>query len=290
MTWRVMPRRSSASTRSRTMTDGPFRIVTINTGKGDGPYRARLEVLADALVALSPDVVLAQEVFEATSGAASTACRLASSLGMASAFHAVRRKPREVDGERLDSWSGLATFSRWPLREVRMRALPDDPADGDRAVLLAAVETPRGVVRTANTHLTHLRGRDDLRVTQAREVLADPWWHGAALARVLAGDLNARPGHEVHALLRSGETGWRALDAYEAAGDPDVSATIRHASATGVVEARLDYIYLLGAPGIAPAARVRVARVVLDQPAGGVMPSDHFGVLVDLEWTDVSDR
>ncbi|MDO9444624.1 MAG: endonuclease/exonuclease/phosphatase family protein [Dehalococcoidia bacterium] len=272
------------------MTDGPFRIVTINTGKGDGPYSARLDVLADALAALSPDLVLAQEVFEATSGTASTARRLASSLGMASAFHAVRRKPRDVDGERLDSWSGLATLSRWPLREVRMRALPDDPADGDRAVLLAAVETPRGLVRTANTHFTHLRGRDDLRVLQAREVLADVWWRGDALARVLAGDLNARPGHDLHALLRSGEAGWRALDAYEAAGDPDTSVTIRHSSATGVVEARLDYIYLLGTPGTAPAARVRAARVVLDQPVSGVMPSDHFGVLVDLEWADASDR
>ncbi|GMU41194.1 MAG: hypothetical protein AMXMBFR23_20600 [Chloroflexota bacterium] len=259
-----------------------LRIVTINTGKGDGDYAARLEVLADGLVALEPDIVVAQEVLEATDGSRSTRRRLAEALGMSVAFHAVRRKPRLVDGGTVDSWSGLATLSRWPVVEVTARALPDDPDDGDRAALLVAVEGPRGLVRIANTHLTHLRHRDDLRVAQAVEVLADPWWHGDAAARVLAGDLNARAGHTVHTMLRSGAAGWHALDAFEAAGDPARSATIRHLAGDEVVEARLDYVYLLAATGERAALTPSVARVVLDTPVDGLLPSDHFGVLVDL--------
>lgn len=272
------------------MPSGSLRIVTINTGKGDGPYRARMTALAAALRDLAPDVILAQEVFEGTSGAPSTARSLAEALGMVQAFHRVRRKSREVEDRTLDSWSGLLTLSRWPIRDVQARALSDDPDDGDRAVLFTAIETPRGLLRTANTHLTHLRHRDDLRVIQARELLADTWWDGECAARLLAGDLNARPGHGVHMLLRSGETGWRGLDAFEAAGDPSASATIRHTSSLGVVEARLDYVYLLGTPGGVPAATVSAARVVLDEPIEGVMASDHFGVLVDLEWPAGSGR
>lgn len=259
-----------------------MRLVTINTGKGDGDYAERLKLLADALVALEPDVVVAQEVLEAVDGSRSTRRRLAEALGMSVAFHAVRRKPRLVDGDTLDSWSGLATFSRWPLIEVTARTLPDDPADGDRAALFVAVDTPRGVVRVVNTHLTHLRHRDDLRGVQATEILTDPWWQGAAQARVLAGDLNARPGHAVHTVLRSGEAGWHALDAFEAAGDPARSATIRHVAGDTVTEARLDYVYLLASPGERPALTPRDARVVLDTPVDGRLPSDHFGVLVDF--------
>jgi len=273
---------------------GALRVVTINTGKCDGPYRARLDALLESLAQLDADVILAQEAFEAvdrTRGdALSTPRHLATGLGMALAFHPIRQKPRAVEGVTEDSWSGLATLSRWPLRDVTWRALPDDPDDGDRAVLFASIESPRGLVRTANTHLTHLRHRDDLRLTQMRDILADRWWHGEAAARLVAGDFNARPEHSLHELLREGVDDWRAVDAYGLAGDPAQAATIRRETPAGTTEARLDYVYLLGLPhretevsdtGLTGAA-VEAARVVLDQPVHGTMPSDHFGVMVDL--------
>jgi len=168
---------------------GALRVVTINTGKCDGPYRARLDALLESLALLDADVILAQEAFEAvdrTRGdALSTTRHLATGLGMALAFHPIRRKPRVVEGVTEDSWSGLAMLSRWRLRDVTWRALPDDPDDGDRAVLFAAIESPRGLVRTANTHLTHLRHRDDLRLTQMRDILSDRWWQGEAAARLV---------------------------------------------------------------------------------------------------------
>jgi hypothetical protein len=40
----------------------------------------------------------------------------------------------------------------------------------------------------------------------------------------------------------------------------------------------VDYLYL----GAGDSASVEASRVVLDEPHQGVLPSDHFGVLVDL--------
>ncbi len=264
---------------------GLLRIVTINTGKCDGRYRARLNALLAGLAALDADIILAQEAFEAldTSPAQSTPRHLADGLGMHLAFHPIRHKPRDVEGVSMDSVSGLATLSRWPLGEVIPLALSDDPDDGDRAALFVEIPTPDGVVRTANTHLTHLRHRDDLRVQQAREVLDHPWWDGVAGLRLLGGDMNAREDHEVHALVRGGHAAWRGIDAFEAAGDPARSSTIRRETPVGLIEARLDYLYLLAPPGDA-AAEVAGARVVLERPLGDVLPSDHFGVLADVRF------
>jgi len=264
---------------------GVLRIVTINTGKCDGPYRARLNALLAGLAALDADVILMQEVFEALEtlrdDSLSTAHRLATGLRMHLASHPIRRKPRDVEGVSMDSTSGLATLSRWPLGEVVPVALSDDPDDGDRAALFVEIPTPDGVVRTANTHLTHLRHRDDLRVQQMREILGHDWWQRAGRIRVLGGDLNARPDHEVHALLRSGHEGVRAVDAYDGAGDPTRAATIRRDTPSGAVEARVDYLYLV-TDQASDLPQVVGARVVLDRPLGDVLPSDHFGVMADI--------
>lgn len=261
---------------------GLLRVVTINTGKCDGPYRDRLNALLAGLAALDADIILAQEAFEAVDAPAlSTPRHLADGLRLHLAFHPIRPKRREVEGVSMDSVSGLATLSRWPLGDVATVALSDDREDGDRAVLFVEVPTPDGVVRTANTHLTHLRRRDDLRVQQAREVIDHPWWHGEAALRLLGGDMNAREGHDVHALIRDGDASWAGSDAYEAAGDLTRAATIRREAPGGPIEARLDYLYIL-APRHAPPPRVAGARVVLDRPLGDVLPSDHFGVLADI--------
>jgi len=268
------------------MTTTSLRVLTINTGKCDGPYRARLDALSAAIRSAAPDLVLAQEVFEAADthppAGLSTARRLAGDLDLAIAFHPIRRKPREVEGSWVDSYSGLATLSRWPMRSVTSRALPDDPEDGDRAVQFVAVETPAGIVRTANTHLTHLRHRDDLRVEQARLIAADPWWDGdgPAVLRVIGGDLNARPEHAVHDTLRAAQY----LDAFAASG-LEGSPTIRRETPNGSIEARLDYVYIRRDgfdAGSRADAVVTSARVVLDQAVDGILPSDHFGVLADL--------
>jgi endonuclease/exonuclease/phosphatase family metal-dependent hydrolase len=258
-----------------------LRVVTINTWKCDGPYAQRMDALAVGLAALEPDIVLCQEAFEAVDGSLSTWRRLARALDVASVFHPMRRKVREVEGFPTDSFSGLATLSRHPVLETTTVGLPEDPRDGPRAALVVAVRTPHGLVRVANTHLTHLRDRDDLRLEQVRVLLASAPWRADADVRLLGGDFNARPDHPLHTLLRDGSGGWVGHDAFMArsAGSDQAGSTIRRRLSDGTrLEARVDYLYL----GAGDSASVEASRVVLDEPHQGVLPSDHFGVLVDL--------
>lgn len=254
-----------------------LRVVTINTGKGDGPYAARLDALVDGLRALDADVVLCQEVFEAIDGSASTSLHLASALGLNVVSCRIRRKTRAVEAGSLDSWSSLATLTRLPIREVVTLPLPTVEADGERSALLLALDAGSFPIRIGNTHLTHLRGEEGVRRAQLRAVASDPWWGGKAAARLLAGDFNARPDDPLHAALRAGEDGWSGLDAYETGGgDPGRGATIRTARG----EARVDFVYSLARDGDEHAA-ADGARVVLNQAnRSGVLPSDHFGVAV----------
>jgi len=83
-------------------------------------------------------------------------------------------------------------------------------------------------------------------------------------------------------------------DAWDIAGDgPGHTWTDRNPNAAQDIEAlvrqprhrrRTDYIFI-GAPHAHPKAyaRVRTARLAFDSPVGGVWPSDHFGLVVDLD-------
>ncbi|MGE3857630.1 MAG: endonuclease/exonuclease/phosphatase family protein [Dehalococcoidia bacterium] len=268
------------------MRDLPIRVTTVNTWKGDGPYAARLEALCEQLVTLDADVIALQEALVAVDGSLSTPGCLARSLGMTMATYAHRRKPRLVEGREVDSWSGLALLSRWPIAEFVSHALPGDDEDGERGVLLAAIETPAGVLRIANTHLTHLRARSALRREQLDAVLADPFLARPAAARLVCGDMNATPGTPELGWLLGGETRhWHVVDAYSAAGGPEMRATMTDRNghvAPGTGERVLDYIFSLAdTPRHHP--HLLDARVVLDRPSDrGVFPSDHFGVAVSL--------
>ncbi|MEI7925458.1 MAG: endonuclease/exonuclease/phosphatase family protein [Chloroflexota bacterium] len=268
-----------------TVRDLPLRIATINTWKGDGPYEARLEALCAQLRGIEADVVALQEALVAVDGSLSTPACLARELGMTTATFAHRRKLRMVEGREVDCWSGLALLSRWPIVDVLTHALPSDDEDGERGVLLAAIETPAGLLRLANTHLTHLRARSALRRAQLDAVLADPFLARPAAARLVCGDMNATPGTpEIGGVL--GDTRlWHVVDAYEAANGAEMRATMSDRNdhvRPGTGERVLDYIFSLAdTPHAQP--YLLDARVVLDRPSDcGVYPSDHFGVMVSL--------
>jgi len=48
-------------------------------------------------------------------------------------------------------------------------------------------------------------------------------------------------------------------------------------------ERRIDYIFLGSPHDYARRACIREARVVLDEPAAGVWPSDHYAVFAEIE-------
>jgi endonuclease/exonuclease/phosphatase family metal-dependent hydrolase len=105
---------------------------------------------------------------------------------------------------------------------------------------------------------------------------------------ILLGDFNALADSEEIGLLR--QAGF--VDAYEQAGsgegftwDEDGNPNIQLQRRTYPDEVpedprnkRIDYVFVRGS-----GLRVTRARVVLDRPLGGQYPSDHYGLLADIE-------
>lgn len=257
-----------------------LRIVTINTGKGDGRYRRRMAWLAEELTRLAPDIVLLQEALRTADGALGTVATLADGLGMAAAFAPARRKNRLVEGERLDTWSGLGLLSRSAAFRTERLSLPDHPDDGERVALLGCWQPFDGVsLVIANVHLTHLRGQDALRARQFAALLAHPWLTGSAGITLVGGDLNTAPADL--GPLRAVAGPRHLTDTYTAGGgEPGrVTVPVGRPDDPG---ARLDYLLVVGDDGT-QAPGWSGARVVLDRPdPDGVYPSDHYGIMVDL--------
>lgn len=262
-----------------------LRVVSLNTWKGDGPYRARLAAMAEQLRALQPDVVCLQEAFLAVDGSLSTPKALSAALEMNHATYAMREKDRTVEGVSISSRSGLCTLSRWPIVEMVSRPIPSDPRDGDRGALMVAVETPLGIARVVNTHLTYLRDVDTtaLKLEQVRAVLAEPWLRDAAALRLLCGDFNSEPGSDAVRYIRE-QSGWHVQEAaprHPRSEERPVTFSPRNANVReGARSVVLDYIFSLA---LSAGRQPRMsAAVVLDRPTGSVYPSDHFAVYAEV--------
>ena len=134
-----------------------LRIVTLNTGKCDGPYKARIEWLIEEAKRLSPDVLALQECFKDESGNLDTAEKVAKALKMTCAWAPARFKRRECEGVERWSWSGMALLSTQPWAYVDSIELPADARDGDRVAQVGLLDLDRVSVVIANVHLTHLR-------------------------------------------------------------------------------------------------------------------------------------
>jgi endonuclease/exonuclease/phosphatase family metal-dependent hydrolase len=238
---------------------GPV-VVTLNTWKGDGAYRRRLALMTEGLSALAPDILLLQECLAAPEAGLDTARSLARSLGLHQAVWPGRPKPRTVEGVTVDSTSGVAVLSRFPIRNIRILDLPADPRDGERAALMAELDHPDGPILAVSLHLTHLPDALTLRGRQLATILtALP----SDLPAILGGDFNA------------------GLDAPEFRDLPRPVEDCRHLAGVpalptlaGSDTACLDHILLTG-------TRFTAGSVdrVLDRPdADGILPSDHFGL------------
>ncbi len=263
-----------------------MRVVTINTWKGDGPYRRRMELLAEQLHALEPDVVALQESLHTHDGAHSTHETLAEALEMNAGFAPARDKRRVIEDEPHASWSGLAVLSRWPITPSPTLELPADPEDGERVAQSATLDTPHGTVALANTHLTHLRTRDDLRCEQLRVILEAMPPAEEAEARLLCGDLNARPGSPAIEYLVRGDHGWDARHAWTQSQRLTPHATLSERNSyvrDGLGAHTIDYIWTLAR---SPRKQPRLVEtcIVLDEAdEHGFHPSDHFGVMAEFE-------
>ena len=273
----------------------PLRVLTLNLWGAQAPLARRMALIADGIAALAPDVVALQEVQERTA-ASPPLPNQAESLGKATGFAHVFAPAVAFAG----GHEGVALLSRLPVLAHEARPLPHATADEARVVLSVALDlgavadgkTPLWVHTThLNYRLGHGRQREDQVIAVEAELAARP----DSVPQILLGDFNARPESDEIRWLTGLTTlaGRRTLlqDAWAR----------RHPHAPGWTWAaanpytaplaflqpdrRLDYIFVTPERRDGR-GRVHDCRIVLDRPAeDGVYPSDHFGLLAEIQVT-----
>jgi endonuclease/exonuclease/phosphatase family metal-dependent hydrolase len=261
----------------------PLRVVTINTGKCDGPYRARLAWLVEEVRRLRPDVLLCQEVFREEGGERDTLEALKRGLGLQAAWAPARHKQRACEGQEVTGWSGMALLSRHPWAYVDALELPADGRDGERVAQVGLLEFGEQSVVFANVHLTHLRDADSLRKCQLQTVLSHPLLKMRQALRLIGGDFNARhDGPLLGEFLASAAAG-SLLDSYVAGRGAPERETLAPREQSGGARPCVDFILSLAEDAEShPVFRSSAVVLKNPDPKTKTLPSDHYGVATTL--------
>jgi endonuclease/exonuclease/phosphatase family metal-dependent hydrolase len=250
-------------------------VMTLNSWKGDGAYKARLGLMVEEVTRLDPDILLLQECFVAPALGYDTAAALAGAMGFHSASWAGRGKIRLCEGVEAVSTSGLAVLSRHPIRKWWAVMLPSDPRDGDRAALFAEIDHPAGTILAVSLHLTHLRDAQALRRRQFETIMTELAGVSPATFVIVGGDFNAASDAEEFANANF-PSGARLVDCRQLAGVRGETTCAGHGDG-----ACIDHIFVRVD---AEDCKVVDLSTVLDRadPETGLLASDHFGVMASM--------
>lgn len=279
---------------------GPLRVMSLNMLHGFPRFEGlarRLDLIAGEIRLQDADIVCLQEV-PWTLRLGSGARRLGESTGLNYLY-------LRANGNR---WAiffeeGEAILSRFPIRDAATVEL--SPSAGlfeHRVALKATVITPWGDLPVTVTHLTN--GEPSINRGQAESLLAFVAQGGGGPALV-TGDFNALraptvPGFENADSLLPPALLEQWLDTALAAEDPDSDETSAgdagltccvddlHGGPLETLEKRIDYVFLVPGPGI----RVLGSQPVFREPyrfeGGWQWASDHTGLLVTLEVSELN--
>jgi endonuclease/exonuclease/phosphatase family metal-dependent hydrolase len=253
-----------------------------------GPWEARQPAIVETLRRVDADVYCFQEVWETRDGESQVGA-IAEALG----YHHASAAGLGLDlaPESL----GNAVLSRWPIRASECRPLPaPDNLNELRVVLRAEVDGPRGPIEVFCTHLNWRLDQSHVRRMQLRAVceLIAETKDQRTYPPILCGDMNAESmSDEIRMLTGLSETPVPKLvffDSWAAAGDGGPGFTWSSTNPFTALDAeprhaRIDYV-LVGYPHEHAAGEPVACRVAGDEPAAGVYPSDHFGVVAELRY------
>jgi endonuclease/exonuclease/phosphatase family metal-dependent hydrolase len=270
----------------------PIRVASWNLWWRFGPWQRRRDAIAAVLAHARPDVCGLQEVWAGRGE--QLAALLADQLGMHWAWTpspAPERWQRRLGDPAMQV--GNAILSRWPITEQAAQPLPaGDGADNSHTALFARIQTPTGRLPFVTTQLTSAIGQSAVRCRQVAALCQFLAVHtNPDFPPVVTGDLNAEPDADEIRLLGGHKTapvvpGLVLVDAWSYA-DPLAPGWTwdrrnPYVAATGEPSARIDYV-LVGLPTASGAGRVQSVRLIGDRPVDGVWPSDHAGVLAELQ-------
>jgi endonuclease/exonuclease/phosphatase family metal-dependent hydrolase len=267
-----------------------MRVLTVNIWARNGPYARRAMLLRHAVATLAPDLIALQEV-DVADGGSNQAEELFGVLGYQVAYE---RREGEERGD-----PGIAIASRHLIGQREVTDL------GHGGPALAARITVGGdsFWFCSTVPMSWRPGREGDREDEC--VALDAWLAdlaaGDELPPILAGDFDATPeAASIRFLtglqsLQGRSTYW--LDAFGVAGDgtpghtwstrnPYVQPFAVAAFAQPDHHRRIDYIFVGSPFRWKPRVVIRSARVVLTE-TGADAPSDHYGVMADLELNGV---
>jgi endonuclease/exonuclease/phosphatase family metal-dependent hydrolase len=271
-----------------------LRILTINVQNDEGD-RQRQQLLNRELRRLDPDVVALQEVVhdpdrnqldELLDGTGLHGTHQAQAMAYTPPF--------------ADRYGGSAVATRWPHRVVEVLDLRfAEASDLPWCTLAVAVPLPGegDVLFIACSGFWRLDA-ESARERQAVALTDLDARHRTALPSIVAGDFNATPdATSIRYLTGRQSIGGRSVhyhDAWEVAGEgPGYTWSADNPRARAEIEQivrqpghrrRIDYVFV-GSWHAHPDAhcRIEAASLAFDQPTDGLWPSDHFGVVADVE-------
>jgi endonuclease/exonuclease/phosphatase family metal-dependent hydrolase len=257
-------------------------VVTLNTWKCEGHYWRRINLLKEQLLQLNPSIIACQEVF--SSASADTAKELAEALNMDFVFVPSRKKYRVFAGDKVMSQSGLALLSKYPIELATSFEMPFDEKDGERKAQCCIIDVQESPILIINTHLSHLKNADALKISQLSSILKHPLLRQSSYeAIILCGDFNSTEKDDTiqyllnqseHSIVNCYSEGNGKLPGYTR-----LMPLNNNESPQGKC---IDYIFLVKHQDNLKIS-VKDASIVLNIPdEAGLYPSDHFGVMVTV--------
>ena len=269
-----------------------MRVLTWNLWWKFGPWEERQEPIKLELQRVDADVVSLQEVW-AVDGV-DQAKTLADVLN----YHIVR----SCDDAGRPQHFGNAVLSRRPIEMLEQITLPGaDGGPSARTALITLIDQPPGPRIHVNTHLEWQYWASAVRQNQLQIVIDAVDRHRQSIAGdkpmpiIITGDLNGQPETQEIRRLTGMEPGYHPrmifIDCWAAVGAGPGHTWTReneHAAEASWPRRRLDYV-LVSWPRAKPFCSPLRAELV-GTTANPITPSDHYGVLVELDGRAATDH
>lgn len=255
-----------------------FTIATWNVQWQFGEWEQRQPAIAATLAALDAPVVTLQETWRGQIE------QLAADLGYEYCWAG------HDHGDDPQRSMGNAILSRWPVASSEHRFLEDAQGRNYRTILGAQLDSPVGRWPVFTTHLEH---RFDQSVTRQSQLqLASEFIEVHAtseLPPILAADLNAvHDSDEVRRLTGRSipyVPGRIWTDAWDQVGDgPGItwSSQSPYVNNSAWPNRRLDYVMIGWPRESRPVGNPKAAHLFGTEAVDGVVPSDHYGLAVEI--------
>ena len=268
-----------------------MRVVTWNLWWEFTEPNDRHATIGDTVADLRPDVLLVQEVGPERADA------LADRLDATATWGGGLVDPERFPPGPHEVPFGNAVISPWRVLDHEITPLPKPAGDGGTRQLVAALlDEPGGPRWWASVHLTYLRDDWEMRHHQLDVVdttLRRLTERAAARPPIVGGDCNMVVG-EVECAHATGlgfvdlwghrdrsvaEITMTSANPHLAPGAARLRSRTNAIVTPGEAGFTLDYVFSVGEPDRTVLHRATIGRA----PAGSPWPSDHLGVLIDLD-------